>query len=116
MGVDDEGNLYNVNADTVAAEVASSLTAEKLVYLTDVPGILREQDDEDSLISTVRTSDIQRLIKEGVIAGGMLPKVEACLSALKNNVHKTHIISGKVQHSLLLEIFTKAGVGTQVVR
>jgi len=116
MGVDDEGNLYNVNADTVASEIASSLTAEKLVYLTDVPGILRKQDDEASLISTIKTAEVAGLIKEGVIAGGMLPKVEACLNALKNNVHKTHIISGKVQHSLLLEIFTEAGIGTQVVK
>jgi acetylglutamate kinase len=116
MGVDDEGKLYNVNADTVAAEIASSLTAEKLVYLTDVPGILRNPEDEDSLISTVKSADVAGLIEEGVIAGGMLPKVDACLSALKNNVHKTHIISGRVRHSLLLEIFTAAGIGTQVVK
>jgi acetylglutamate kinase len=116
MGVDDEGKLYNVNADTVAAEIASSLTAEKLVYLTDVPGILRNPEDEGSLISTVKAADVARLIEEGVIAGGMLPKVDACLSALKNNVHKTHIISGRVRHSLLLEIFTAAGIGTQVVK
>lgn len=116
MGVDDDGNVYNVNADTVAAEIASSLTAEKLVYLTDVPGILRDRDDETSLISTIRIPDIPNLIAEGVISGGMLPKVEACLGALKNNVHKTHIISGKTSHSLLLEIFTDEGIGTQFVR
>ena len=116
MGVDDDGNVYNVNADTVAAEIAASLTAEKLVYLTDVPGILRDKQDESSLISTIRADEVPELIREGIIAGGMLPKVEACLGALRNNVRKTHIISAKVPHSLLLEIFTDKGIGTEFIR
>jgi len=115
LGVDAEGKTYNVNADTVASEIASSLTAEKLVYLTDVQGIFRDINDENSLISTIQVDDAPRLINEGIISGGMIPKVDACLEALKNHVHKTHIISGKIQHSLLLEIFTDKGVGTEIV-
>jgi acetylglutamate kinase len=115
LGVDEDGAVYNINADTVASEIASSLTAEKLVYLTDVPGILQEPTDEGSLISTICAADVPRLIAEGVIAGGMLPKVEACLNALRNQVHKTHIVSGRIEHGLLLEIFTDEGVGTQIV-
>lgn len=115
LGVDASGKTYNVNADTVASEIASSLTAEKLVYLTDVQGIFRDIKDENSLISTVKVKDVPELKKEGVISGGMIPKIDACLEALKNHVHKTHIISGKVQHSLLLEIFTDKGVGTQII-
>ena len=115
LGVDDDGAVYNVNADTIASEIASSLTAEKLVYLTDVPGILRDPGDADSLISTVQAGEVAALIAEGVISGGMLPKIEACLNALRNQVHKTHIVSGRIEHSLLLEIFTDEGVGTQIV-
>ena len=115
IGVDDQDNSYNVNADAVASEIASSLTAEKLVYLTDVPGLLRNKDDEDSLISTIRVEDVPGLTAEGVISGGMLPKVEACLNALRNHVHKTHIISARIPHSLLLEIYTDKGIGTEIV-
>ena len=115
LGVDAEGNTYNVNADTVASEIASSLTAEKLVYLTDVKGIFRDINDEKSLISTINVNDVPNLKKQKVISGGMIPKIDACLEALKNHVHKTHIISGKVQHSLLLEIFTDKGVGTEII-
>jgi len=115
LGVDAAGNTYNVNADTVASEIASSLTAEKLVYLTDVQGIFRDINDENSLISTIKVDDVPKLKKQGVISGGMIPKTDACLEALKNHVHKTHIISGKIQHSLLLEIFTDKGVGTEII-
>ncbi len=115
LGVDDAGGIYNINADTVASEIASSLTAEKLVYLTDVPGILRDPHKADTLISTLHTGDVPALIELGVIAGGMLPKVEACLSALRNHVHKTHIVSGRMPHGLLLEIFTAQGIGTEIV-
>ena len=115
LGVDLEGNVYNVNADTVASEIASSLTAEKLVYLTDVQGIFRNIKDENSLISTIKVDEISKLKNDGIISGGMIPKIDACLEALKNHVHKTHIISGKTPHSLLLEIFTDKGVGTEIV-
>ena len=115
LGVDVSGNTYNVNADTVASEIASSLTAEKLVYLTDVQGIFKDIKDESSLISTINVADVPELKKKGVISGGMIPKTDACLEALKNHVHKTHIISGKIQHSLLLEFFTDKGVGTEIV-
>ncbi len=115
LGVDLEGNVYNVNADTVASEIASSLTAEKLVYLTDVQGIFRDIKDENSLISTIKVDEISKLKNDGIISGGMIPKIDACLEALKNHVHKTHIISGKTPHSLLLEIFTDKGVGTEII-
>ncbi len=115
LGVDSEGNVYNVNADTVASEIASSLTAEKLVYLTDVRGIFRNIKDEVSLISTIKVDEISKLKNDGIISGGMIPKIDACLEALKNHVHKTHIISGKTPHSLLLEIFTDKGVGTEII-
>ena len=115
LGVDLEGNVYNVNADTVASEIASSLTAEKLVYLTDVRGIFRNIKDENSLISTIKVDEVSKLKTDGIISGGMIPKIDACLEALKNHVHKTHIISGKTPHSLLLEIFTDKGVGTEIV-
>ncbi len=115
IGVDESGNVYNINADTVASEVASSLTAEKLVYLTDVKGIFRDINDKSSLISTIKNDEVPLLKKDVIISGGMIPKVDACLEALKNHVHKTHIISGKIQHSLLLEIFTDKGIGTQII-
>lgn len=115
VGVDDQGNSYNVNADAVASEIAASLTAEKLVYLTDVPGILRTKDDEGSLISTIHVDDVPALVTEGIVSGGMLPKIEACLNALRNHVHKTHIVSARIPHSLLLEIYTDKGIGTEIV-
>ena len=115
VGVDDQGNPYNVNADAVASEIASSLTAEKLVYLTDVPGILRNKADEDSLISTIHVDDVPGLVAEGVLVDGMLPKIESCLNALRNHVHKTHIVSARIPHSLLLEIYTDKGIGTEII-
>ncbi|RLD11803.1 MAG: acetylglutamate kinase [Chlamydiae bacterium] len=115
LGVDADGYVYNINADTVASEIASSLTAEKLVYLTDVQGIFRNIKDENSLISTIKVDEIPKLKNEEVISGGMIPKVDACLGALKNHVHKTHIINGKTPHSLLLEIFTDKGIGTEII-
>ena len=115
IGVDESGQIYNINADTVAAEVAVAVSAEKLVYLTDVPGIMRDPSDINTLISTIKESEVKQLIAQGVIKGGMLPKVEACVNSLKNHVSKTHIISGDIRHSLLLEIFTKSGIGTEFV-
>ena len=115
IGRDREGQSYNVNADIAAAEIAAALHAEKLVFLTDVKGILRDAADEDSLLSTVHLSDVDDLIAIGVIAGGMIPKVNAGVKSVKGGVRKTHIIDGRVPHAMLLEFFTHEGIGTQIV-
>lgn len=116
IGFGEGGETYNINADSVAGEIAAALKAEKLVLLTDTPGILVEKEDESSLISTLRLSDVKDLIGRDVIEGGMIPKVEACERALDAGVEKTHIIDGRILHALLLEIFTDRGVGTQLIR
>lgn len=115
VGVDNEGQSYNINADLAAAAVATALNADKMVLLTDVPGLLADPDDPESLIATLPVSDVPSLVELGVIAGGMLPKVECCSRAVKGGVKRTHIIDGRVLHSILLEIFTREGVGTMVV-
>ena len=115
LGLGADGKTYNVNADEAAGAIAGALKAEKLVFLTDVPGICRKKDDPKSLLSSVKVRDVAKLIKSGVIFGGMIPKVEACLQAVKSGVHKTHIINGTLPHALLLEIFTPQGVGTEIV-
>jgi acetylglutamate kinase len=115
VGVGEGGETYNINADSVAGEIAAAVQAEKLVLLTDTPGILRERRDESSLISTIRLSEVPTLIQQGVIEGGMIPKVEACERALRAGVRKTHIIDGRILHSLLLEIFTDKGIGTEII-
>ncbi len=114
MCADSNGDHLNVNADTAAMAVAQSLGAEKLVFLSDVNGVRRDKDDPDTIIPTLNESEANDLIKQGVIAEGMIPKVEACLETLGRGVGKVHIIDGRVRHSLLLEIFTTAGVGTQI--
>jgi acetylglutamate kinase len=114
MGKD--GQAYNCNADLVAGAVAAALKAEKLVLMTDQPGLLRDVNDPASLIASVRAGDIAKLRSEGVIDKGMLPKMDACLTALKAGVGKVHIIDGRVPHALLLEIFTDSGIGTEIVR
>lgn len=115
VGVGDNGETFNINADSVAGEIAAALQAEKLVLLTDTPGILREEGNESSLISTIKLSEIPEMVDTGVIDGGMIPKVEACERALRAGVRKTHIIDGRILHSLLLEIFTDKGIGTQII-
>jgi acetylglutamate kinase len=115
LGLGADGKTYNVNADEAAGAIAGALKAEKLVFLTDVPGICRKKNDPKSLLSSVKIKEIGKLIKSGVISGGMIPKVEACLHAVKSGVHKTHIIDGTLPHALLLEIFTPQGVGTEIV-
>ncbi len=110
-----EGETLNVNADMVAAFVAAGLRAEKAVFLSDTHGILTDPADPGSLADTLSEARIHELIRRGVIAGGMLPKVEACLLALRGGVRKTHIIDGRIRHALLLEIFTDQGVGTQIL-
>jgi acetylglutamate kinase len=109
------GGWLNVNADTAAAGVAAELKAGKLVMMTDTPGILRDRKDPASLLPSLTTQGCRQLIRDGVIDSGMIPKVEACLDALKAGVGKTHIIDGRLKHSLLLEIFTDHGVGTEIV-
>lgn len=116
IGVDVNGQTYNINADTMAGEIASAFQAEKLIMLTDTRGIFRDLSDPESLLSTIRMREIDQLIEEGGIAGGMLPKVEACTTALVGGVYKTHIIDGRISHSLLLEVFTEGGIGTEIVR
>ena len=108
--------LYNINADEVACEVAGALGAEKLVLLTNVRGILRQADDAASLISTLSVKQIRQLIGRGIIQTGMIPKVKACVGALRRGVKKTHIIDAALPHAMLLEIFTKRGIGTEIVR
>ncbi len=115
VGAGADGESYNINADTVAGKLAEALQAAKLIILTDVEGILRDRTDSSSLISVIRTGEIDGLIQQGVIAGGMIPKVECCVSAIKNGVKSTHILDGRVPHALLLEVFTDKGVGTMVV-
>ncbi|MHC5033789.1 MAG: acetylglutamate kinase [Planctomycetota bacterium] len=116
VGQDETGQLFNVNADTAAGAVAGSLTAEKVVFLSNVHGIMAQPGDPDSFLSTVKEEDVQSMISQGTIVGGMLPKVAACITALNAGVQKAHIIDGRLPHSLLLEIFTDKGVGTQIVK
>ncbi len=111
VGVGPKGETLNINADYVAAAVAAALKAEKLILLSDVPGIL---DKSEKIISTLKKTQIKKLIKNGTITGGMLPKVQACLKALEGGVAKTHIIDGRIPHCLLIEIFTKEGIGTEI--
>ena len=113
VGVGEQGETYNINADLVAGQIAEALGAEKLILLTDVAGV---KDKKGELVSTLKINQARRLIQEGVVAEGMIPKVECCMEALKGGVGKTHIIDGRVKHAVLLEIFTAEGVGTEVVR
>jgi len=116
IGVGRDNASYNINADYVAGEVAGALGAEKLIMLTDVAGIYGDFQDKESFISTLSLADAQKMIKEGSIGGGMIPKVETCIRALQGGTGKTHIIDGRQPHSILLEIFTVQGIGTQVVK
>lgn len=116
IGRGPDGQSYNVNADTAAGEIAAALHAEKLVFLTDVTGILRDAKDPATLLSTVRVGDVETLIGDGIVSGGMIPKIEACVKAVKSGVRKTHVIDGRIPHSMLLEIFTREGIGTEIVQ
>lgn len=112
-GIED-GKPYNINADTAAAKIAAELGAEKLILLTDVPGIMRDIEDKDSLISELKLQEIPSLTMEGILSKGMIPKVDCCVEAVRRGVKKAHIIDGTVQHSLLLEIFSDEGIGTMI--
>jgi acetylglutamate kinase len=114
LGVDDDGNSYNINADDVVAEIAVSLKAEKLIYLTDVDGIYRDINDNNSLISSITVKELQNLIDSGIATGGMIPKLTSIIGAIERGVNKVHIINGTIPHSLLIELFTDEGIGTQI--
>ena len=116
VGCDGEGNVYNINADTAAAKIAGELKAESLISLTDISGILHDKDDPSTLIPVITLSDAERLVEEGVINGGMIPKVECCTNAIKWGVTKVFIIDGRVPHSILIETLTDEGIGTMFKR
>jgi acetylglutamate kinase len=115
MCINESGQKFNVNADTAAMAVAEALGAEKLVFLSDVNGVRKDKDDPESIIHSLNENEAKQLIDEGVIAAGMIPKIEACLSTLERGVRKVHIIDGRLRHSLLLEIYTTSGIGTELV-
>jgi acetylglutamate kinase len=114
IGTDASGQAYNINADTVAGAIAEALDAEKLVYLTDIEGLRRDAADAATLIRQTTADELDALITDGSIAGGMIPKVEACIRAVRHGVHRAHILDGRIPHVLLLELFTDAGIGTMV--
>jgi len=116
IGVDDAGQAYNVNADAAAGAIAAALRAEKLVYLTDVAGIYEDFGDDSSLISETDVAGLQRLLSAGKVGEGMIPKVRSCIDALEHGVHRAHVLDGRVAHALLLEFFTREGVGTVIDR
>lgn len=116
LGTGLDGQTYNINADIAACKVAEAIHARKLVFLSDVPGILADRQDENSVIPTICTDEIDGLIRDGVISGGMLPKIKSCVEALNAGINKVQLTDGRVMHALLLEIFTDQGFGTQIVR
>ncbi len=114
MGLQGDSNSYNINADTAAAKIAVALNAEKFVQLTNVAGVLRDINEPSSLIARIHIEDVQKFIDEGVISGGMIPKIECCMLARRGGVPRTHIIDGRVPHSLLIEMFSDRGIGTMI--
>ena len=112
VGMDDLGQAYNVNADTAAAKIAGALNAESLISMTDISGILQDKDDPDTLISVIKADEVPALIKSGIIGGGMIPKAECCINAIKWGVHRVFIIDGRIPHSILIEMLTDEGMGT----
>lgn len=115
VGCDKEGNVYNINADTAAARIAGVLGAECLFMMTDISGVLKDQNDPDSLIKKIYISDAKHLEKQGIISGGMIPKVNCCIEAIRRGVNKVFVIDGRVPHSILMEMFTDEGLGTMFV-
>jgi acetylglutamate kinase len=115
IGSDETGQAFNINADTVAGAIAEAIGAEKLVYLTDIEGLRRDVADAASLIRQVTADELDQLVADGTIAGGMIPKVASCTHAVRHGVHRAHILDGRIAHVLLLEIFTDAGIGTMVM-
>jgi len=115
VAADETGQAYNINADTAAGELAAALGAEKLILLTDTPGILKEYKDPSSLLHKLDIQQARELISQGVVSGGMIPKVNCCVRSLAQGVHAAHIIDGRIPHALLLEIFTDSGIGSMIV-
>ncbi len=115
VAADETGQAYNINADTVAGEIAAALGAEKLILLTDTAGILKDFKDPSTLIAKLDIQEARELIQNGIVSGGMIPKVNCCVRSLAQGVHATHIIDGRIPHALLLEIFTDAGIGSMIV-
>ncbi len=114
VGCDNEGNVYNINADTAASYIAGAMKAERLITMTDIPGILRDVNDPDSIIKRVNIEEARQLFREGVISGGMIPKVECCIEAIEKGVRRVTILDGRVPHAVLLELLTDEGAGTLV--
>lgn len=115
VGCDNQGNVYNINADTAASKIAGVLNAESLISMTDIRGLLRDKDDDSTLIPVVKVSEAPALISEGIISGGMIPKIECCIDAIRQGVNKVFILDGRVPHSILIEILTDEGIGTMFV-
>jgi acetylglutamate kinase len=115
LALGEDGNVYNLNADTAAGALAEALDAEKLVYLTDVEGLYSDLGDRDSLIQRITVDGLRELVGSGSVSKGMLPKLDSCISAMESGVHRVHILDGRVQHALLLEVFTPEGIGTMVM-
>lgn len=116
IGIDDDGNPYNINADTAAAKIAAALHAESMVVMSNINGVLRGKDDENSLISQMSLADAEELKKSGIIAGGMIPKVDCCTNAVKEGVKKVFIINGEIPHAILIELLTDEGLGTMFTK
>lgn len=116
VGCDKEGNVYNINADTAASKIAGIIGAESLISMTDIEGILRDKDDPSTLISKIVVDEAPKLVEEGVISGGMIPKVECCIDAINSGVRKVFIIDGRIPHSILIETLTNEGIGTMFVK
>jgi len=115
LGTGPDGKLYNVNADTAAAALAKAMKVRKLAFISDVPGLLMDVNDPASLLATLRIGSVRKLKETGIVGGGMLPKLDSCVEAIKAGVGKVHLVDGRMPHSLLLEIFTKKGVGTEII-
>lgn len=115
LGAGQDGTTYNINADTAAARIAAALGAEKLILLTDIRGLLRDKNDEETLIPIVNVSEVPSLIRQGIISGGMIPKIECCVEAVRRGVNRAHIIDGRISHSILVEMFSDEGIGTMFI-
>lgn len=115
-GMDKEGNTYNVNADTAAAKIAGALSAENMLLVSDIPGLLKDKEDENTLIPLVHVYEVNSLMKKGIISGGMIPKVECCVQAVREDVKKAVIIDGRIPHSILIEMLSRDGIGTMFIR
>lgn len=116
VGMDVQGNTYNINADTAAAEIASAVGAENMILVSDIPGLLEDKDDENTLLPLVHVYEVNSLMKKGIISGGMIPKVECCVRAIRQDVKKAVIIDGRIPHSILIEMLSKDGIGTMFKR